>query len=62
MDEVGYIKVEGDTPRTNIEGVYAAGDCADASYRQAIVAAGSGCRLHWRPSATSTDKPAHHNQ
>ena len=44
MDEVGYIKVEGDTPRTNIEGVYAAGDCADASYRQAIVAAGSGCK------------------
>lgn len=44
MDEVGYIKVQGDSPRTNIEGVYAAGDCADPTYRQAIVAAGSGCK------------------
>lgn len=44
LDETGYIKTIGDTPRTNIEGVYAAGDCADPTYRQAIVAAGSGCK------------------
>lgn len=42
-DEAGYIKTVAGTPRTNIEGVYAAGDCADPHYRQAIVAAGTGC-------------------
>ena len=44
LDETGYIKTQGDTPRTNIPGVVAAGDCADPHYRQAIVAAGSGCK------------------
>ena len=43
-DNEGYILTEGDSPRTNIAGVYAAGDCADPHYRQAIVAAGSGCK------------------
>jgi thioredoxin reductase (NADPH) len=43
LDEIGYIKVIPGTPRTKIDGVFAAGDCADPTYRQAIVAAGTGC-------------------
>jgi thioredoxin reductase (NADPH) len=43
LDDAGYIKVEPGTTRTAIEGVYACGDVADPTYRQAITAAGTGC-------------------
>ena len=44
VDKAGYIVTEGATPRTNIPGVFAAGDVADPHYRQAITAAASGCK------------------
>lgn len=44
LDEVGYIKIIAGTPRTSVEGVFAAGDVADPHYRQAISAAGTGCQ------------------
>jgi thioredoxin reductase (NADPH) len=43
LDQDGYLKVQSPTTRTNIPGVFAAGDVVDHSYRQAITAAGTGC-------------------
>ncbi len=43
MDDVGYLKTDGRTMKTNIDGVFASGDAQDAYYRQAVTAAGTGC-------------------
>ena len=59
MNEVGYLKVASPSSRTSVDGVFAAGDVCDPTYRQAISAAGSGCTAAIDAERWLADKGIH---
>ena len=44
MNDVGYLKIQHPSTKTSVDGIFAAGDVADFIYRQAVSAAGEGCK------------------